>query len=198
MTLKPAISILALALLVACGQDVAPPDGGATGGEAARAPAQTATPLPDPAPVDVPADTRPSLIREGGDPGHVADASGAALYYVEGNTDGSRCDTACQQVWPPVMVSGGDAPVAGPGVQQPAIGTMQTPAGEHQLTYHGQLLYRYAGDRGARTTTGHDVQDEWGHWRLMGADGKAATPSQGQDAPDLQSDARRQNDAPGN
>jgi predicted lipoprotein with Yx(FWY)xxD motif len=177
MTLKPAISVLAFSLLVACGQDVTPPDRGATGGEAARAPVQAESPAVDPARVDVPAGTQPSLIREGSDPGHVADASGAALYYVEGNTDGSQCDTACQQVWPPVVLSGGSEPVAGPGVQQPAVGTMRTLAGEHQLTYHGQLLYRYAGDRGARTTTGHDVRDEWGHWRLMGVDGKSATPS---------------------
>ena len=118
--------------------------------------------------------THASLIREGGDPGYLADSSGAALYYLEGNSDGSQCDSACQQVWPPVILGSGEEPVAGPGVQQPAVGSMQTSAGSRQLTYHGHPLYRYAGDRGARTTTGNEVKDQWGQWFLMGADGQRA------------------------
>ena len=179
MMLKPALSALALGLLVACGQDVTPPDGGATGGEAARAPVPTQDTAPgvDPARIDAPPGTPATLVREGGEQGYVADASGAALYYLDSNTDGSKCDAACQQVWPPVMLRSGDAPVAGAGLQQPAVGTLQTPAGDHHLTYHGHPLYRYAGDRGARTTTGHDVQDDWGHWRLAGVDGQPAEPS---------------------
>ena len=183
MTFKPTVSVLAFALLAACGQDVTPPDGGATGGDAARAPATSPSGQVDPTRVDVPAGTQASLIREGGDPGYLADRSGAALYYLEGNTDGSQCDTACQQVWPPVMLGSGEDPVAGPGVQQPAVGSMQTAAGQRQLTYHGHPLYRYAGDRGARTTTGDNVKDEWGQWQLMGIDGKAATASSTTPAP---------------
>ena len=174
MSLKPVVSLLALGVLAACGQDVTPPDGGATGGDAARQPVAPATQQVDPSRVDAAPGTHASLIREGGDPGYLADSSGAALYYLEGNTDGSQCDTACQQVWPPVMLGSGEEPVAGPGVQQPAVGSMQTAAGSRQLTYHGHPLYRYAGDRGARTTTGNEVKDQWGQWYLMGADGQPA------------------------
>ncbi len=179
MKLKTPLSALALGLLVACGQDVAPPDGSATGGEASRAPIETgaASPDVDPSRIDAAPGTAATLHREGGDPGYLADASGAALYYLEGDTDGSRCDDACRQVWPPVMLASGEPPVAGPGLQQIAVGTLQTPAGAHHLTYHGKPLYRYAGDRGARTTSGHDVQDDWGHWKLAGTDGEAAQPA---------------------
>lgn len=183
MTLKPVASLLALGLLAACGQDVTPPDGGATGGDAARQTAAT-TPAParvDPSRVDAAPGTHASVIREGADPGYLADSSGAALYYLEGNTDGSQCDTACQQVWPPVMLGSGEEPVAGPGVQQPAVGSMQTASGPRQLTYHGHPLYRYAGDRGARTTTGNEVKDQWGQWYLMGVDGQPAPSSAGTD-----------------
>jgi predicted lipoprotein with Yx(FWY)xxD motif len=174
MSLKPVVSLLALGLLAACGQDVTPPDGGATGGDAARQPVATPAPQVDPSRVDAAPGTHASLIREGGDPGYLADSSGAALYYLQGNTDGSQCDTACQQVWPPVMLGSGEQPVTGPGVQQPAVGSMQTTAGTRQLTYHGHPLYRYGGDRGARTTTGNEVKDQWGQWYLMGVDGQPA------------------------
>ncbi len=182
MLLRPALSVLALASLVACGQDITPPDGGATGGEAARAPVGTETAPGGSEPVAPSAAAgSETLTLEGGETGYLADASGAALYYLEGNTDGSKCDDACQQVWPPVMLASGDAPVAGAGLQQPAVATLQTPSGAHHVTYHGKPLYRYAGDRGARTTTGHDVQDDWGHWKLAGVDGGAASPPAGQD-----------------
>jgi len=103
-------------------------------------------------------------VRE--DPGHLADASGAALYFLEGNRDGRRCDDACEQVWPPVT-SDVPNPSAGPGVDASAVGTVQGGDGRNHVTYGGEPLYRYAGDRGARTTTGDDVEDEWGRWRLV-------------------------------
>lgn len=195
MSLKPAVSALALALLAACGQDITPPDNTATGGEAATAPAQAPTSEVDPTRVDTPPGTAPTVVSEG-DPPYLADASGAALYYLEGDVDGSGCDSACQQVWPPVTLSNGGQPVGAPGVQQPAIGVSRTQAGDSHLTYHGHPLYRYAGDRGARTTTGHDVQDQWGHWRLMGIDGQPGTPSQGQDAEGQPSNPRQQESMP--
>jgi predicted lipoprotein with Yx(FWY)xxD motif len=193
MSLKPAVSVLALALLAACGQDITPPENTATGGEAATAPADATASGVDPSRVDAPAGTAPTLVSEGG---YLADASGAALYYLEGNQGGDRCDSACQQVWPPVTLSNGGEPVGGPGVQQVAVGTSRSQAGQSHLTYHGHPLYRYAGDRGARTTTGHDVQDEWGHWRLMGIDGQPGTPSQTQDASGQQSNTRQQQNTP--
>ncbi len=195
MSLKPVVSVLALALLAACGQDITPPDDTATGGEASTAPAQAPASDVDPTRVDAPPGTAPTLVSEG-DPPYLADASGAALYYLEDDVGGSRCDSACQQVWPPVTLSNGGRPVGAPGVQQSAIGVSRTQAGENHLTYHGHPLYRYAGDRGARTTTGHDVRDEWGHWLLMGIDGQPGTPSQGQDPAGQPSNPRQQENTP--
>ena len=96
---------------------------------------------------------------------HLADASGAAR-CLDGNRDGRRCGDACEQVWPPVT-SDVPNPSAGPGVDASAVGTVQGGDGRNHVTYGGEPLYRYAGDRGARTTTGNDVEDEWGRWRLV-------------------------------
>lgn len=163
MTSRFALSALALALLAGCGYDATPPD--PESGPAA-APAAAATP---PAGAEASAPAGPLLMREG-EPGHLADASGAALYYLEGNVDGSQCDDACEQVWPPVT-SDQAIPPSAEGVDRSAVATLQGRDGRKHVTYQGHPLYRYAGDRGARTTTGDDVQDEWGHWKLVTLDG---------------------------
>src|SRR5690554_6279222 len=162
MTSRYAFSVLALALLAGCGYDATPPD---TQAERAAEPAAPATPSPTAAS----ASGQPLLVRQGG-PAHLADASGAALYYLEGNLDGSQCDDACEQVWPPVT-SEQAIPPAAEGVDRSAVATLQGRDGRRHVTYEGHPLYRYAGDRGARTTTGDDVQDEWGHWKLVTLDG---------------------------
>lgn len=167
------VPALLLAMLAACGQDVTPPDPPATDDGNATAQPSAPAPAAGPTASGTSPGAQPMLLREG-DPGHLADGSGAALYYLEGNHDGSRCDTACEQVWPPVKSEDAN-PVAAPGVNQSAVATVQGQgAGGNHVTYHGHPLYRYAGDRGARTTTGDDVEDQWGRWRLMGVDGQAA------------------------
>lgn len=162
MTSRYAFSVLALALLAGCGYDATPPD---TQAERAAEPAAPATPSPAAAS----ASGQPLLVRQG-EPGHLADASGAALYYLEGNQDGSRCDDACEQVWPPVTSDEAVPPVA-QGVDASAVATLQGRDGRNHVTYQGHPLYRYAGDRGARTTTGDEVQDQWGHWKLVATGG---------------------------
>ena len=165
MTSRFALSALALALLAGCGYDATPPE---TQSGPVAAPAPAAAPA-TPADADASAPAGPMLMREG-EPAHLADASGAALYYLEGNLDGSQCDDACEQVWPPVT-SEQAIPPAAEGVDRSAVATLQGRDGRRHVTYEGHPLYRYAGDRGARTTTGDDVQDEWGHWKLVTLDG---------------------------
>lgn len=170
-------------VLGACGYDATPPD--RPPNDAAPAPAASGA---ENAP---PTGSTPMLEASGGASGHLTDASGAALYFLEGDNDGSRCNEGCQQVWPPVM-SQSATPAASAAVQQALVGTLRIGPGGHHVTYQGHPLYRYAGDRGARTTTGHGVEDEWGRWQLMGADGKAAQPPAARDAaPDRASDPAR-------
>lgn len=170
MTSRFALSALALALLAGCGYDATPP------GEPERSaqPAAPGTPAAAGG-ADAGPPAGPMLVREG-EPGHLADASGAALYYLEGNLDGSQCDDACEQVWPPVTSEQAVPPTA-EGVDRSAVATLQGRDGRRHVTYEGHPLYRYAGDRGARTTTGDDVQDEWGHWKLVTLDGTGETGS---------------------
>lgn len=39
--------------------------------------------------------------------GYLTDNANNALYFLEGNQNGEKCDAACQEAWPPVTASGG-------------------------------------------------------------------------------------------
>lgn len=117
--------------------------------------------MPGEGPVVMVSDTRPL---------HLVDASGNALYALEGNQDGSKCDMTCESAWPPV-VAHSSQPTTAPGLQPGMLGTLPREGGGMQVTYDGNPLYRYAGDMGAASTAGQGVSDKWGNWRLMGSDG---------------------------
>ena len=117
-------------------------------------------------------DVAPLLQVSPGSPSYLVDATGASVYFLQDNHDGSRCDADCEHAWPPVLSQGGSAqPVA--GVNAGLLGSLPRGDGAHQVTYAGQPLYRYAGDNGAGRTSGHEVRDKWGHWRLITPLGEA-------------------------
>jgi predicted lipoprotein with Yx(FWY)xxD motif len=102
----------------------------------------------------------------------LTDSANNALYFLEGNQNGEKCDAACQETWPPVTASGGRT-VAGGGARPEMLKTSSLSGGRYHLSYNGHPLYRYAGDRGAGRTTGHGVSDKWGKWHLMSVEGNA-------------------------
>jgi len=113
---------------------------------------------------------RVSLAMSGTPSSHLVDGAGHAVYVLAGNTDGSKCDAACQEAWPPVFAHGVDAS-AGMGVDPAMMGTLERDGRIH-VTYGGEPLYRYAGDAGANRTAGAGVEDQWGKWSLVGLDGR--------------------------
>lgn len=56
----------------------------------------------------------------------------------------SACQGLCAVYWPPLLTS--DRPVAGPGVDQHALGFIFRPDGSHQVTYNGRPLYLFYKD----------------------------------------------------
>lgn len=115
-----------------------------------------------------------TLAMSGTPSSHLVDGAGTAVYILEGNMDGTRCDAACEEAWPPVLAHD-VRPEAGPGVEPARIGTLDRNGRTH-VTYGGQPLYRYAGDMGAGRTAGAGVEDQWGKWSLVGLDGQPAQP----------------------
>ncbi|MGY1529215.1 hypothetical protein [Luteimonas sp. A649] len=111
-----------------------------------------------------------TLAMSGTASSHLVDGAGSAVYVLAGNTDGGKCDAACEEAWPPVLALE-TQPTAGTGVEGAHIGTLVR-GDRTYVTYAGQPLYRYAGDAGAERTAGAGVEDQWGKWSLVGLDGQ--------------------------
>ena len=119
------------------------------------------------------AGSNPILVATAGGPApYLANSAGSALYFVEGDTDGSKCVAPCTEAWPPFLVSD-TTPTAGPELEPGMLGSITRADGAVQVTYNQHPLYRYAADTGAGRTAGNDVQDKWGHWHLVSPAGDA-------------------------
>jgi predicted lipoprotein with Yx(FWY)xxD motif len=51
--------------------------------------------------------------------------------------------------------------VAGEGVNQGNLGTIERPDGQFQVTYNEMPLYYWVGDTGPGDTGGHGLNDAW-------------------------------------
>lgn len=102
---------------------------------------------------------------------YITDASGRALYLLEGEpSDRSTCTDACAEAWPPLL-AGGTPPQPAAGLSG-EIGTIERQDGSMQVTYAGHPLYYYHDDQGPGDTTGQDVTDQWGEWYLVTPSGE--------------------------
>jgi predicted lipoprotein with Yx(FWY)xxD motif len=164
-----AAACLALLAAAACTRQQAAPGNESADAGASNVPAATTPAAPQPA-ADAAAGSNPLVVATAGASSpYVADRSGAALYALEGDRDGSGCTGECTRTWPPVLVEGA-TPSDSAGLQAAMVGVVQRADGGQQVSYNGHPLYRYGGDAGAGTA-GHGVSDKWGHWSLVGPDG---------------------------
>lgn len=166
-----AAALLALLAAASCTRQQATPGNDTAAPSASNVPDAGATAAASPAAApDGAAGSNPLVVATAGAASaYVADRSGAALYMLDGDKDGSGCTGECTQTWPPVRVEGA-MPSDSPGLQAGMVGVVQRADGGTQVAYNGHPLYRYGGDAGAGTA-GHGVSDKWGHWSLVGPDG---------------------------
>lgn len=129
------------------------------------------------------------LVTSGVPQPFVADASGRALYYLEGDTDGSKCTGPCLDAWPPFLAPA-TQPTGDANLQQ-AISVITRPDGSRQVTYNQHPLYRYAGDTGAARLNGNGVRDKAGQWHAIGPDGEPLPPPPGAPAKPMQEQAEK-------
>lgn len=174
------IPLLSAAVLCACtgenfeeytGQDQPPPP--AEPGSPAEVPGQAAPGSAEDAPL--PANRALGVDSVEGIGTFLTDQAGRPLYVVD--RDGQSrptCFDLCSQNWPPFLAEPATPDALDDAVRRDLIGSVARDerTGTHQTTYAGHPLYYYVEDQEPERTTGHGLQDEWGTWFLMGADGE--------------------------
>jgi predicted lipoprotein with Yx(FWY)xxD motif len=88
---------------------------------------------------------------------HLVDGQGRTLYLFEqdqGTT--TACTGGCADNWPPIVANG--TPTAGEGIDAAELATADG-IEPNQITYHGHLLYYFAGDQAAGDTNGIGIPD---------------------------------------
>jgi predicted lipoprotein with Yx(FWY)xxD motif len=78
--------------------------------------------------------------------GEVLATQGGKLLFVltSDPEEGSKCDAACAEQWPPLEGEG--EPTAGPGVEADKLATFKRGDGKTQVTYNKRALYTFTGD----------------------------------------------------
>ena len=93
-----------------------------------------------------------------------------AIYIFENDRkDKTVCYGECAEAWPPVVTKG--EPVAGRGVDERLLGTVERRDGTRQVTYAGQPLYYYAHEQPGEVRC-HNVDLNGGFWWVIGPDGR--------------------------
>src|SRR5690554_141324 len=104
------VALVALVTAAGCGRDQ-------TGSDPTPTSRSASEPMPgsgEAGPAAAEGEGRPIVEVSEARPTHLVDAAGLALYVLEGNADGSRCDAECENAWPPVQAEESQ-PLAGPG-----------------------------------------------------------------------------------
>jgi predicted lipoprotein with Yx(FWY)xxD motif len=103
--------------------------------------------------------------------------NGFTLYmFVPDKQSGvSTCYNACATAWPPLLLSGTDAPVYGHGVNPNLLGTTKRTDGTVQVTYNGWPLYLWVSDSEPGQATGQAINNNGGLWYVLNPAGKVVT-----------------------
>jgi predicted lipoprotein with Yx(FWY)xxD motif len=101
----------------------------------------------------------------------LVDARGRTLYLFEKDRGGmSACNSACAQYWP--ALTSRAAPRAGTGVKQSLLRRTKQHNGSWQVTYAGDPLYTFVGDKRTGQTTGEGLTNFGTGWYVLAANGK--------------------------
>jgi predicted lipoprotein with Yx(FWY)xxD motif len=122
---------------------------------ASRAPAAPATVLERPPGTIVSANSTAQLGTV------VVDGLGFTLYRFDGDSarpPAATCDGECAEAWLPVLATD---PIRIDGIDEKAVGTVDRPGGEVQLTIGGWPVYTYAAEAAPGATGGHGADGTW-------------------------------------
>jgi len=149
------------AAIAGCGGD----SSSASGGKEAESSAKQAS---------APEDAGAAVVsaRKVGDLGKVlVDSEGRTLYDFHKDKHSlysafsSACYGACAEDWPPLLTN--TEPEAEEGASTTKLSTLQRKDGTLQVTYYGNPLYTYVGDKKPGEANGNDVTAFGGQWYAL-------------------------------
>jgi predicted lipoprotein with Yx(FWY)xxD motif len=166
-------------LLAACGSDSSSSNDTTAPAETSAAAESTAPATDAPAGTDATAGTgdatAAATVSVVNDPdlGEILVDSGGFTLYLFDKDEGTTtaCSGQCAANWPPLVAA---SPTAGEGVDQGELGTADG-IEPNQVTYHGHLLYYFAGDQAPGDTNGVEIPS----WFAVTPTGEAATAPDG-------------------
>ncbi|GEM_PF-387658 len=165
-----ALAVVAAVVLAACGS---------SGSKSASSSASTTAPGGTPTTV-APSETFSTASVQGLGT-VVVDGNGRTVYVLtaDGKTN-VNCDDAsgCTKVWPDLPLPDGvSGAKAGMGIQSSLLGTKKLSDGETYPTYHGWLMYEFAGDGGPGQGKGQGIKSFGGTWYALTAAGDLVNSS---------------------
>ncbi len=89
----------------------------------------------------------------------------------------TRCTGHTSSTWPPLIASGKVVAASGSHINQSKLSTRKLSNGKRQVTYYGQPLYLYKGDRKPGQTNGENKYQGNGAWFVISTGGRAIPPS---------------------
>jgi predicted lipoprotein with Yx(FWY)xxD motif len=104
----------------------------------------------------------------------LVDAQGMTLYHLSGESAGKfLCTSAeCEKAWKPVAAADTSSAITG-------LGTVKRPDGSQQLSYNGEPLYTFVGDKSAGEASGQGVAEDGGTWSAVTTAASATATSSG-------------------
>lgn len=115
-----------------------------------------------------------TVIRSTNNPSYGRILEGPARYtlYVFCVGTNTHCAGAKSSSWPPLVAHGRVVPASGSHIKAGKLGTRRLSSGKRQVTYYGQPLYLYKGDRRPGKTNGEEKGNSRGSWFVISTAGR--------------------------
>ena len=107
----------------------------------------------------------------------LTNSAGHALYIFQpDHRQRATCTGSCAAIWPPVLLSHSQRPVAGPDMQPSLLGSDPYAGNSSVVTYSGWPLYTYISDTTPGVAVGQGLNLNGGYWYVIRPDGQPIVP----------------------